>query len=178
MLEHVASAIERVTPGIRLLIPPVLALLVLGVVASAIIGHAVWEYLRPIDLDDLLAFALLLALLLLPSVLLILFWLALTAVLELPGKLRTFPETAVRHGATLGEIARETRDRPTSGIGWLRTLGRMAKLLYNAKEDLLLYAPLLELLNPVMLVGTALSVPFILVQSVVAALILASRVWG
>ena len=170
-----AAAIERVTPVIRLLIPPLLALLGAGVIAAAVIGQAVWEYLRPFDLDDTLAFALLLALLLLPAVLLFLLWLALTAVRELPEKLRRFPETAVQHGTTLAEIARTTRERPVSGRGWLVNLGRMAKLLYSAREDLLLYAPLLELLNPVLLLGTVLAVPFVLIQCLVAAAILASR---
>jgi len=175
VLERVAAAIERVTPVIRLLIPPLLALLGAGVIAAAVIGQAVWEYLRPFDLDDTLAFALLLALLLLPAVLLFLLWLALTAVRELPEKLRRFPETAVQHGTTLAEIARTTRERPVSGRGWLVNLGRMAKLLYSAREDLLLYAPLLELLNPVLLLGTVLAVPFVLIQCLVAAAILASR---
>lgn len=171
-LERIAAAIERVTPLIRLLIPPLLLLLAAGVVAAAVIGHAVWEYLSPLDLDDWFVFALLMALLLLPAVLLILCWLALTAVRELPEKLRTFPESVVQHRTTLGEIARETRERR----GRFRNLGRMAKLLYNAREDLLLYAPLLELINPVMLLGTALSVPAVLAECLVATVILTSRV--
>ena len=170
-LERVAAAIERVTPAIRLLIPPLLALLAAGVIAAAVLGHAVWEYLRPLDLDDWFVFALLMALLLLPAVLLFLFWLALTAVRELPEKLRRFPESVVQHRTTLGEIAHETRARQ----GRLRNLGRMAKLIYSAREDLLLYAPLLELLNPVMLLGTLLSAPFILVECLLATVILASR---
>ncbi len=170
-LERVAAAIERVTPTIRFLIPPLLLVFGSGIVAAAVIGHGIWEELRPLDLVDVFAFALLMALLLLPAVLLFLFWLAVTAVRELPDKLRQFPETAVRHGTTLGKIARETRERRRR----FRNLGRMAKLLYSAKEDLLLYAPLLELLNPVLLVGTLLSVPFVIVQCLIAAAILANR---
>lgn len=175
-LDLAASGIERVTPAIRLLIPPVLVLLGIGVIASAVIGHAIWASLSPLNLSDLFVFSLALALLLLPAALLFLFWLALTAVDELPDKLRRLPETAVRHGSTLGEIARTTRARPTSGFGWLRNLGRTAKLLYSAKEDLLLYAPLLELFNPVMLLGTVVAVPAVLIECVIAGLILANRV--
>ncbi|HYI15107.1 MAG TPA: hypothetical protein VEX37_06930 [Thermomicrobiales bacterium] len=171
-LDVVASAIERVTPAIRFLIPPLLLLLGSGVVAAVVIGHAIRGELLPLDLDDWFAFVLLMALLFAPAVLLFLFWLALTAIRELPDKLRQFPETAVRHGTTLGEIARETRERRRR----FRNLGRMAKLLYSAKEDLLLYAPLLELLNPFLLIGTALSVPFVILQCLIAAAILASRV--
>ena len=175
-LERVAAAIERVTPAIRFLIPPLLVLLGSGVVAAVVIGHAVRERLLPLDLDDWFVFAVLMAFLLLPAVLLFLFWLALTAVRELPEKLRNFPESVVQHRETLGEIARETRERPGSPVGWLRNLGRMGKLLYNAQDDLVVYAPLLELLNPVLLLGTLLSVPFIILQVLVAAAILASRV--
>jgi hypothetical protein len=170
-LDRVAAAIERVTPAIRLLIVPVLALLAAGTVAAAVIGHTVYEELLSFDLDDWFVFVVLMAVLLAPAVLLFLFWLALTAIRELPDKLRKFPETAVRHGTTLGEIARETRERRRR----FQNLGRMAKLLYSAKEDLLLYAPLLELLNPFLLIGTALSVPFVVLQCLVAAAILASR---
>lgn len=175
-LELAASGVERVTPAIRLLMPPLLALLGAGAVSAAIISHAIWRALGPIGLNDLFVFALALALLLLPAALLFLFWLALTAINELPDKLRRLPETAVRHGSTLTEIVRETRARPVSGIGWLRNLARTAKLLYSAKEDLLLYAPLLELLNPILLLGTVLAVPAVLLECVIAALILASRV--
>lgn len=171
-LDRLAAGIERITPAIRFLIAPVLLLLSAGVVAAAVIGHAIWEYLSPLDLDDWFVFLLLMALLLLPSVLLFLFWLTLTAIRELPDKLRRFPETAVRHGTTLNEIARETRERR----GRLRNMGRMAKLIYSAREDLLPYAPLLELLNPFLLLGTALSVPFVLIECLTAAAIMASRV--
>jgi hypothetical protein len=171
-LDRVAAGVERVTPAVRFLIPPLLVLLGSGIIAAVVIGEAVWVELGPLDLDDWFMFMLLMAALLAPAVLLFLFWLALTAIRELPDKLRQFPETAVRHGTTLGEIARETRERRRR----FRNLGRMAKLLYSAKEDLLLYAPLLELLNPFLLIGTALSVPFVILQCAVAAAILASRV--
>jgi hypothetical protein len=175
-LERVAAVVERARPVIRVISPPTLALIALGVIATAVIGHAAWVRLDPLDLDDTVMLALLLAALLLPAILLTLFWLALQAVRELPEKIRTFPETAGRHRTTLGEVARGARERPASGRGWFRNLWRMAKLVYNAREDLLLYLPLVELFNPVMLLGAALAVPAILLEALIAAAILVSRV--
>jgi hypothetical protein len=174
-LDRVASAIERVTPALRFLIPPVLLLFGCGIVAAVVLGHAIYQRLLPFDFDDWFVFAVLMALLLVPVVLLFLFWLALTAVRELPDKLRGFPDAIVQHRTTLGAIARETRERPASPVGWFRNLGRMGKLIYNAQDDLVVYAPLLELLNPVLLLGTLLSIPAIMLQVLIATIILASR---
>jgi len=171
-LDRVASAIERITPAIGWLMVPVLLLFGCGIVAASVIGHTVHERLVPLDLDDWFVFTVLMVLLLLPAILLFLFWLALTAVRELPDKLRGFPDAVVQHRTTLGEIARETRDRPGNPGGWLRNLGRMGKLIYNAQDDLIVYAPLLELLNPILLLGTLLSVPFVTIQVLIAAAIL------
>jgi hypothetical protein len=176
VLDRVAAAIEWVTPVIRWLIGPLLVLLGAGLVATAVIGHAVWGELVPLDLDDWFVLGLLVTALLLPAVLLFLFWLALTAVRELPGKLRQFPEAVVEHRSTLAEIARQTRSRPVSPLGWFRSLGRMAKLLYRAQDDLIVYAPLLELLNPLLLIGATLAVPAVIIESLLAAAILASRI--
>jgi len=87
-------------------------------------------------------------------------WLALKGVSELPDKLRSLPEAAMRHRDTLQEIGRETRGRN----GLLRNAGRTLKLLYQSREDLLVYLPVLELLNPLVLTGTALSIPLIIVE--------------
>jgi hypothetical protein len=176
VLERVAAAIEWVTPVIRRLIGPLLVLMGGGIVATAVIGHAVWLGLDPLDLDDWFVLGLLVLALLLPAVLLFLFWLALTAVCELPGKLRQFPDAVVEHRSTLEEIARQTRDRPASPAGWFRSLGRMAKLLYRAQDDLIVYAPLLELLNPLLLIGSVLAVPAVIIECLLAAAILLSRI--
>ena len=85
------------------------------------------------------------------------------------------PIVVVQHRTTLSAIARETRERPASPLGWFRNMGRMGKLIYRAQDDLIVYAPLLELFNPVLLLGTLFSVPAVLLQILIATIILASR---
>jgi len=107
----------------------------------------------------------------LPPIVLGAFWLAVREVAEIPGRLRTLPETGRSQAAELGRIAGEARG---GGRGWFRfprLLWRFGFLLGSARETLTPWAPLLPLLSVPFLLATA-AAAFGAVLEVLVALVL------
>ena len=90
----------------------------------------------------------------LPPLVLGLFWLAVREVAEVPGRLRTFPETGREQAAELGRIAGQARSRGR----WTRFPGllwRFGRLAGSARETLTPWAPLVPLLSVPFLLASA-----------------------
>ena len=94
-------------------------------------------------------------------------------VVELPDKLRSYPDTTREHAAELRAIAQDAkaRERPA----WRRLPGstwRLATLVRSARELLAPHAPLLPLLNvPFLLAAVAaLLVPLVALAALVMLL--------
>jgi hypothetical protein len=101
------------------------------------------------------------------------FWLAVREVAELPGRLRSLPETGRAQAAELGRLAGEARGR----AGWFRfprLLWRFGFLVASARETLTPWAPLLPLVSVPFLLLTAVASVAALLELVIAlALLLA-----
>ncbi len=99
-------------------------------------------------------------------------------VVELPDKLRRYPDTTREHVAELREIANDAqeRDRPA----WRRLPGstwRLATLVRSARDLLAPHAPLLPLLSVPFLLASlvsALLVPFVVIAALVVLVVAAA----
>jgi hypothetical protein len=110
-----------------------------------------------------------------PPAVLLLFWLAVREVAELPARLRSLPETSREQAAELGRLAGEARSRP-GVLRFPRLLWRFGFLVGSARETLTPWAPLLPLLSvPFLLLSAAAAVAAVLevVVAIVALLVVA-----
>jgi hypothetical protein len=171
-LDRVARTLERIMPLVRVLIPPVRTLTLIGAAAASVNVLMLWSWLRPLDGEDWVTGAVGGALLLLPVVLLGLFWLALREVREVPDRIRALPDTVRRQRDAFSGAARDIRADPRSNRGWLRAIWQVGRTLFESKDELLVYIPLVELLNPLFLLGVVLSVPAVMVEVVVAVVLI------
>jgi hypothetical protein len=177
VLDRLARTLEQIMPLVRGLIPPVRTLALLGAVAAAVNVVMLWRWLQPLHGEDWVIGGLGGALLLAPAALLGLFWLALREVREVPGRIRALPDTVQRQRDAFGSAAREIRAAPGSNRSWLRGIWQVGRTLFASRDELLVYVPLAELLNPLFLLGVVLSVPIVVVETVVA-IVLLTRWWS
>jgi hypothetical protein len=106
-----------------------------------------------------------------PPLVLGVFWLAVREVAELPGRLRSLPETGRAQAAELGRLAGEARGRG----GWVRfprLLWRFGFLVASARETLTPWAPLLPLVSVPFLLLTAAATVAALLETVIAVALL------
>lgn len=142
-----------------------------GLAAGAVIALVVLVRWTPGDGADWAGFVVLCVLLAAPVAVLLAFLLVLRGVMELPDKLRSYPDTTREHVAELRAIANDAQERERPA--WRRLPGstwRLATLARSARELLAPHAPLLPLLSVPFLVATlvsALIVPVLLAALVV-----------
>ncbi len=144
-------------------------------VAIAVIVLVRWT---PGDREDWAGLVVLCILLAVPSAVLLAFSFVLGEVVELPDKLRRYPDTTREHVAELREIADDAqeRDRPA----WRRLPGstwRLATLVRSARDLLAPHAPLLPLLSVPFLLASlvsALLVPFVVIAALVVLVVAAA----
>ncbi len=159
-----AGAVDR---GVR-------RLAFVGLGAAGVIALVVLVRWTPSDGKGWAGFGVLFALLLIPPAVLLALVLVLGEVIQLPDKLRGYPDTTRKHVAELREIANDAqrRERPA----WRRLPGstwRLATLVRSARELLAPHAPLLPLFSVPFLVATlisALLVPVVVLAALVVLL--------
>jgi hypothetical protein len=168
------SVLRRILPLAAAVGRGVRTLGLVGLGAAVAIALVVLVRWTPGEREDWVGFAVLCALLAVPSAVLLTFSFVLGEVVELPDKLRSYPGTTREHVAELRAIAHDAqeRERPT----WRRLPGstwRLATLMRSARDLLAPHAPLLPLLSVPFLVATfvsALLVPFVVVAALVVLL--------
>jgi hypothetical protein len=146
----------------------------IGLGAAAAIVLIVLVRWTPGDGDAWAGLGLLCVLLAVPAAVLLGFSFVLGEVVELPGKLRSYPGMTREHAAELRAIAQDAnaRQRPA----WRRLPGstwRLATLVRSARELLAPHAPLLPLLNVWFLLATvaaAILVPLVALAALVMLL--------
>ena len=148
-------------------------LAVLGGLAAALIGWALFADGLPSDGGGLVARLLVLGLACAPPGVLVMLWLALGEVMEIPERVRRLPETARGHA---GDLERALRDLEGGRRRRRRVVAvwRLATLPATARESLMIYAPLMALMSVPFLAAAALSavvVPIELVVALVVALL-------
>lgn len=126
-LDRLARGLERIVPWAARAIRPVSTLCLAGAVAGSLLWAMALSAGDNDNVVDWLALALLLALLLAPAAVLLLFVTFLRQLLRLPDQLRGLPETTRAHGGQLvgllGDL-RRPRDGDRRGIlGSIRRLG-------------------------------------------------------
>jgi hypothetical protein len=166
------GVLRRILPLAAAVARGVRTLGLVGLGAAVAIALVVLVRWTPGDREDWAGFALLCILLAVPPAVLLAFSFVLSEVLELPDKLRRYPDTTREHMAELRAISEEAgkRDRPA----WRRLPGstwRLATLVRSARELLAPHAPLLPLLSVPFLAATVVSALLVPVM-VVAALVL------
>jgi hypothetical protein len=146
-----------------------------GAASVAVIAAAVFAEWRPEAGEDQLAVGILLLLLAAPPVVLVVLWLTVREVAELPERLRSYPDVSRGHAAELRDLAEEARRRERPA--WRRLPGstwRLARLVAAARDLLTPYAPLVALVSPPFLVASALALaatPVLVLAAVVVALV-------
>jgi hypothetical protein len=149
-----------------------------GLGAAVAIALVVLVRWTPGDGADWAAFAVLCVLLAVPVAVLLAFLLVLRGVMELPDKLRSYPNTTRAHVAELRAIANDAQERERPA--WRRLPGstwRLATLARSARDLLAPHAPLLPLLSLPFLVAalvSALLVPVVVVAALVVLLVAAA----
>lgn len=152
--------------------------------AALVAGAVLWvTLLAPsvgeIDTGVVVVAVLLLALLLGPGLVLLVFQALLHEVIALPERLRQLPQTGRQQAAEFGEISGQLRGRRHMGlIGLLGGLWRLSRLLLAGRETLMVHAPLMALARRSMLIlvpGAALLAILEIVLAGFALLTLAGR---
>jgi hypothetical protein len=159
-----AAAVDR---GVR-------TLAFVGLGAAGAIALVVVVRWTPSDGEAWAGLGILCVLLAVPAAVLLGFSFVLGEVVELPGKLRSYPGMTREHAAELRAIAQDAnaRERPA----WRRLPGstwRLATLMRSARELLAPHAPLLPLLNVWFLLATAVAallVPLVALAALVMLL--------
>ena len=178
MRRDAASVLRRILPLAAAVGRRVRTLGLVGLGAAVAIALVVLLRWTPGDREDWAGFVVLCVLLAVPPAVLLAFWLVLREVVELPDKLRSYPDTTREHVAELRAIADDAqkRERPA----WRRLPGstwRLAALVRSGRDLLAPHAPLLPLLSVPFLVATvvsALLVPVVVVAALVVILIAAA----
>jgi hypothetical protein len=159
-----AAAVDR---GVR-------TLAFVGLGAAGAIALVVLVRWTPGDGEAWAGLGILCVLLAVPTAVLLGFSFVLGEVVELPGKLRSYPGMTREHAAELRAIAQDAnaRERPA----WRRLPGstwRLATLMRSARELLAPHAPLLPPLNVWFLLATAVAallVPLVALAALVMLL--------
>ena len=149
-----------------------------GLGAAVAIALVILVRWTPGDGEDWAGFVVLCVLLAVPPAVLLAFLLVLREVVELPDKLRSYPDTTREHVAELRAIAHDAQERERPA--WRRLPGstwRLATLVRSARDLLAPHAPLLPLLSVPFLIATfvsALLVPVMVVAALVVFLVAAA----
>jgi hypothetical protein len=144
----------------------------LGLGAAAAIVLIVLVRWTPGDGEAWAGLGILCVLLVVPAAVLLGFSFVLGEVVELPGKLRSYPGMTREHAAELRAIAQDAnaRERPA----WRRLPGstwRLATLMRSARELLAPHVPLLPLLNVWFLLATAVAALLVPLVALAAVLV-------
>jgi hypothetical protein len=175
-LSRVVGALAAVAPLARTVAAAIRKLALVSFVAAAIIVAAVLADGLPGSAGSIVLTLVLVAVLAAPGVVLLVFYLALTEVLELPARLRDLPRTGREHAAELARLDRETRAGGRSP--WVRlplALWRLRDFLRSSAWILRPHAPLLALVSPTMLAAVVLSIAataFLVAAAAVVVLVL------
>jgi len=164
-LGGIANALEKFSPLLSGASKFAWVVALVGLLAGGALSVVLWRWQPPGELSEYVQFTVLAGLLLAPTIILGLFAFALHEVSELPDRLRNLPENARQHSADLGQIARDLGGIGERQRGRSRSLLGLGRLLYNAREDLLVYLPLLELANPLFLLAVLASFVAVGVES-------------
>lgn len=105
--------------------------------------------------EDRIELVVLLVLAVAPPLVLLVFWLAVREVGEVPARLRSLPETGRAQAAQLGRLASAAARARGSWLRFPRLLWRFGFLVGAARETVTPWAPLLPLLSPPFLLLTA-----------------------
>jgi hypothetical protein len=134
-------------------------LALISLIAGAVILAAVLAHGLPRSPGAIVLTVLLAAAVAAPGVVLLVFYAALTEVLELPARLRDLPRMGREHAA---ELARLDREAAAGGrTAWARlplALWRVVDALRSSAWILRPHAPLLALMSPALLVSVVLAV--------------------
>jgi hypothetical protein len=178
MIERAVALLERVVPLARAISAAVLAYTVAVAVAGATIAVVVAWLVAPGGAWTWLALLALVVVLMLPAVILALFYLMLREVLALPDKVRRLPEVAPDRAAELSLLVAEARQRE-GGIRF-RTLPQdgwqAGRLLLKLRDDLPWAGALLSLIRVPFLLAVAVAFVAGLMELVLAPLFLAALV--
>lgn len=175
-LGGIANALQRFSPLLSHAAIAVVGIAVVGLVAGGALSVMYWQWQTPVNVSDYIQFGVVAAVFLAPAVILGLFAFALHEVSELPERLRNLPENARQHSSDLGQISRDL-----SGIGEqqrsrTRSLLHLGRVLYNARDDILIYIPLLELANPLFLLAVLMSFAAVGIETMVVAAVVVQRI--
>jgi hypothetical protein len=171
MRRDAVSVLRRILPLAAAVRRGVRTLGVVGLGAAVAIALVVLVHWTPADSEDWAGFALLCVLLGVPPAVLFAFSFVLREVVELPDKLRSYPDTTRERVAQLREIADDARERERPA--WRRLPGstwRLATLVRSGRDLLAPHAPLLPLLSVPFLIATLVSALLVPV-AVLAALV-------
>jgi hypothetical protein len=158
-LPRVVGALTAVAPLARTVGAAIRKIALVSFVAAAVIVAAVLAEDLPSSAGSIVLTLLLVAVLAVPGVVLLLFYAALTEVLELPARLRDLPRTGREHAAELARLEREARAAGRSPSARVPlALWRLVQFLRSSGWILRPHAPVLALLSPALLVGVLLSV--------------------
>ncbi len=179
-LAPVVATLRRVIPLLAAAAHAVRTLALVALGAAAVIVAAVLAQSFPNSATEIALALLLAAILAAPGVILIVFYLALGELIELPGRIRDLPRTGSRHVAELMRLERETRagERTAASMRTPLALWRVLEFLRSSSWILRPYAPVAAVLSPTLLVAVGLSavaavllVPIALVALIVSALV-------
>jgi hypothetical protein len=142
--------------------------------AAALIALSLLSYGLPDSLAAWLGALLLLVLLAGPPVILFVFSESLSALAELPERLRALPSTGREHAAELAGLADRARSarRDSSLFPVPVLLWRLLRLATSSREALLVHAPLMPLVSVPFLGLTAVAAAAALLEIVVAFVLL------
>ena len=172
-LGMVANALGRFSPLLSGAALVALVFAVVGLVAGVVLAVMLWRWQPTGELSEYIQFVVLSGLLIAPAIILGLFAFALHEVAELPKRLRDLPSNARQHSSDLGQIARDLSGIGERRRGRTRSLFGLGRLLYNAREDLLVYLPLLELANPLFLLAVLVAFIAVCIEALAVAGLLA-----
>jgi hypothetical protein len=170
-LDTIAALLDRVVPVVAGVRRAVGTLALLGGLAGALIGWALFADGLPSDGGELVARFVVLVVACVPPGVLLMLWLALGEVIEIPERVRRLPETARGHAGDLERALRElegTRGRRKRRVV---VVWRLAKLPATARESLMIYAPLMALLSVPFLAAAALSAVLVPIELIVALIV-------
>jgi hypothetical protein len=158
------SVLRRLIPVAKRLVGVVRVLSIMAAVSAAVIVVCLIAIARdvPRTLASVLLGLVLVGLLLMPAVILRLFYKALREVLAMPDWLRLSPEIVRDHGAELSALVRDVAGEPGSESSDMkrrafREVPRAGKLLLEAHRDLPEYGSALRVVNPAFLFSVLVS---------------------
>jgi hypothetical protein len=178
MRRDAVGVLRRILPLAAAVGRGVRTLGLVGLGAAVAIALVVLIRWTPGNGEDWAGFVVLCVLLAIPAAVLLAFSFVLGEVVELPDKLRSYPDTTREHAAELRAIAHDAQERERPA--WRRLPGstwRLATLVRSARDLLAPHAPLLPLLSVPVLVATlvsALLVPAVVVAALVVLFVAAA----